>query len=277
MKRSKGLALFSALLVSGLLSGCATMQSTQPAAGVEHPVLSRIQANNMLVVGTAASMPPFNMTTREGDIIGLEIEMAKFLAASLGVRLDVQPMAFDALIPALEAGKVDLVMSGMTITPERNIRVAFVGPYFISGKAFLTKKRTIAESEPGDIDSPDTTLTALRGSTSEMFVKGAIPKAKFIPAGDYDEAVGMVIGGRVDALVADYPFCVISLLRYPDAGLASIITPFTWEPIGIALPDNDPQFVNLVQNFLMMLKGNGALDEMTEQFFGRGDWLKRLP
>ena len=277
MKRSKGLVLTSVLLVMGLLSGCATMQSTQPAAGVEHPVLSRIQERNMLVVGTAASMPPFNMTTREGDIIGLEIEMAKFLAASLDVRLDVQPMAFDELIPALEAGKVDLVMSGMTITPERNTRVAFVGPYFISGKAFLTKKQIIAESEPREINSPETSLTALRGSTSEMFVKSALPKAKYTPAAYYDAAVAMVISDKVDALVADYPFCVISLLRYPDAGLASIITPLTWEPIGIALPANDPHFVNLVQNFLMMLKGNGALDEMTEQFFGRGDWLKRLP
>jgi polar amino acid transport system substrate-binding protein len=266
--------LLTVVLLAGLLAGCAAME---PAAEIQNPVLTRIKANNMLVVGTAASMPPFNMTTKEGDIIGLEIEMAKYLAAAMDVRLDVQPMNFDQLIPALEAGKVDLVMSGMTITPERNTRVAFVGPYFISGKSFLTKKQTIAESEPGDINSPSTTLTALKGSTSEMFVKGAISKAKFIPATDYDEAVAMVIDDQADALVADYPICVISLLRYPDAGLASVITPFTWEPIGIALPNNDPQFVNLVDNYLKTLKGNGLLDEMTEKFFGRGDWLNRLP
>ncbi len=263
-----------ALLVLGLVAGCAAVN---PAPGVKNPVVSRILADRTLVLGTAASMPPFNMTTKEGDIIGLEIEMARHLAAALDVRLDVRPMPFDELIPALEAGRLDMVMSGMTITAERNTRVAFVGPYFISGKAFLTKQATLAESEPADIDSPATSLTALRGSTSEMFVKGAIPKATYVPAKDYDEAVAMVIDDKVDALVADYPVCVVSLMRYPDAGLVSIITPFTWEPIGIALPDSDPQFVNLVHNYLMTLKENGELDLMTEQFFGQGDWLEKLP
>lgn len=275
MRRTKWIVVLASVMALALMAGCV---QTQQATRIDSPVISRIQTNNMLVVGTAGDMPPFNMTTKEGDIIGLEIEMAKYLAAALDVKLDVQAMPFSELIPALEAGKVDVVMSGMTITPERNARVAFVGPYFISGKAFLTKKKTIAESTgPAAINDPGTTLTALAGSTSEMFVKGAIPKAKLITAKDYDQAVKMVIQNQVDAMVADYPICVISLARYPEAGLASIITPFTWEPIGIALPDNDPQFVNLVDNYLMALKGSGELDRLTEQFFGKGDWLERLP
>ena len=144
MRETKWIVVLASVVALALLGGCV---QTQQATRIDSPVISRIQSNNMLVVGTAASMPPFNMTTKEGDIIGLEIEMAKHLAAALQVRLDVQPMPFSELITALEAGKVDMVMSGMTITPERNARVAFVGPYFISGKAFLTKKETIANSD----------------------------------------------------------------------------------------------------------------------------------
>jgi ABC-type amino acid transport substrate-binding protein len=204
--------------------------------------------------------------------------MAKYLAAALGVKLDVHPMLFKDLIPALEKGEVDVVLSSMTITVERNTRAAFVGPYFISGKAFLTKKATIAEAEdPAEVNSAATTLTALKGSTSELYVTEVISNAKLLTAEDYDKAVDLVISDQADAMVADYPICVISLLRHPDAGLLSLITPLTWEPIGIALPKGDPQFVNLVENYLLTLEGTGKLDALKEKWLGQGEWLKRLP
>lgn len=275
MKMSKGYGFVAAILIAGLLTACA---ATQPAVVADSPVLDRVLANNTLVVGTAASMPPFNMTSKEGEVIGFEVDMARMLANALGVRLDIETMNFGELIPALEAGKVDMVLSSMTITAERNAKVAFVGPYFISGKAFLTTQTTIAETEdPADINSPATTLTALRGSTSELFVNKLISKAKLVPADDYDQAVQMVLDGQADAMVADYPICIVSLLRHPDSNLVSLITPLTWEPIGIALPKGDPHFVNLVENYLMGLKGSGELDALTERWFDQGDWLVRLP
>src|SRR5512136_2329159 len=88
------------------------------AAGIS-PVLDRIQAKKELVVGTAASMPPLNMTTKDGQIMGMEMDIASFFASSIGVKLTLKPMNFNELLPALEAGQVDMVLSGMTITPER--------------------------------------------------------------------------------------------------------------------------------------------------------------
>ena len=100
-----------------MLTACAGMQSTASKS----PVLDRIALNGELVVGTAASMPPLNMTTKDGKIIGLDIDLAQAMADSMGVKLRLEPMQFNELLPALEVGKIDMILSGMTITYEGGV------------------------------------------------------------------------------------------------------------------------------------------------------------
>jgi len=218
------------------------------------------------------------MTTKDGEIIGFEPDLARLIAAGLGVPLKLTPMSFSELLPALETGKIDMILSNMTMTPRRNLKVAFVGPYFISGKAFLTKEKTIANAKnAAEINSPDTRLVALKGSTSQFFADKLLSKTQLTTAASYDEAVKMVIDDKVHALVADYPICVVSLLRYPDAELLSLITPLTYEPIGIALPGNDPLLINWLENFLDSLEGSGRIEILEERWFENADWVKKLP
>jgi len=274
MKKTRVITVL--ILALALFSACATMKGTGVSERTA-PVLDRILQRGELVVGTAGSMPPLNMTTKEGKIIGLEADLARYMANAMDVKLRFEAMPFSELLAALEAGKVDVILSGMTITPERNLKVAFVGPYFISGKAFLTKKKTIASVKSASgINSPDNTLAALKGSTSQFFVEDVAPMAKLVTTKDYDEAVDLVLQDKVDALVADYPICVVSVLRYPDKGLISLITPLTYEPIGIAMPANDPHLVNWVENFLNAVGGSGALNELGDRWFKDRSWLKRL-
>ena len=264
------------VLMLGLLSACTTIggvSSSSPA-----PVLARIQQRGELVVATAASMPPLNMTTRDGRVIGLDIDLANYIADSLDVRLRKEKMLFKELLPALEAGKVDMVISGMTITAERNTRVAFVGPYYISGKGVLTSVATLASiTSPDDLDKKEFKVTALEGSTSERFVKIQMPRAIYKPAADYDAGVQMVIDGSVDAMIADHPICVVSVARYPQHDLFTIVSPFTYEPLGIALPARDPLFVNLVDNLLNSVEGSGALERAIRYWFEEGEWFDQLP
>jgi polar amino acid transport system substrate-binding protein len=265
------------LLVLAFFTACAsttgTVQPTQPS-----PSLQRILQKGELVVGTAAEMPPLHMKTKDGRIIGLEADLARLMAKAMGVKPRFEVMQFSKLLSALEQGKVDMIMSYMTITPKRNLKVAFVGPYFVSGKGFLTKIKTIAEvSEATEVNSPRTRLTALRGSTSQAFVEAVLPKVQFVPADSSEQAVQMVIDDKVHALIADYPTCVVSVFRYPDKGLLSVIAPLTYEPYGIAIPANDPHLINWVENFLGTLEGSGQLDELTATWFGTGSWLFELP
>jgi polar amino acid transport system substrate-binding protein len=242
------------------------------------PVLDRIIAKKELTVGTAASMPPLNMTTKNGEIIGMEMDLARFFANAMEVKLTLSRMPFNDLLPALEKGKVDMVLSGMTMTPGRNLRVAFVGPYFASGKSVLTKKKNVESvDELSKMNQPDKVLVALKGSTSQMFVEKLIPKAKLVLADNYDQAVAIVRNDEAVAMVADYPICAVSVHRYPDAGFITLGKPISYEPIGVALPANDPLLVNWVQNSLNFLEKSGEIEGLASRWFKDTSWLSLLP
>ncbi len=262
------------------LIGCAQTNSNtaNASAASATPVVDRIQQRGMLTVGMTGTMPPLNMTSKEGELMGYEVDLARAMAKAMGVKAQLKTMLFAELLPALEAGKIDMIISNMTITPGRNMKVAFVGPYFVSGKAFMTKKKTIAlADEADDIDAKNTKLVALKGSTSQAFVETALPEAQLITAKDYDEAVKMVLEDKVHAMVADYPIAVVSVYRYPEQGLLSVVTTLTYEPIGIAVPAGDPLLVNWVENFLGIAESTGLLDELKRRWLSNADWLNRLP
>jgi polar amino acid transport system substrate-binding protein len=241
------------------------------------PVLNRILAKKELVVGTAASMPPLNMSLKDGTITGMEIDLARMLAAGLEVQLTVMRIPFNDLLGALEAGQVDMILSGMTITLPRNAKVAFAGPYFISGKSILTTQVHAPKLQSSEqADRPDVTLVALKGSTSQYFAETLMPRAKLVLAEDYDQAVGMIIAGTAHAMVADYPICRVSVYRYPGKGLTTSKEPLTFEPIGIALPPSDPLLLNLVQNLVNSIRTSGELDRLTRKWFENPSWVPRL-
>jgi polar amino acid transport system substrate-binding protein len=268
----KTLATVALTVALGILASCASM------AGSPAPVIDRIQQMGEIVVGTAGTMPPLNMTTKEGEIIGFDADLAQNIASGMGVSLKLEAMPFSELLPALEAGSIDMIISGMTITPGRNLKVAFVGPYYVSGKGFLTKSASIASMKStSDLNRPHITLVALESSTSHTFARNLMPAARLLSAPTYDEAVDMVINGKADAMVADHTACLVSALRYPEAGLSVVLTPLTYEPLGIAVPANDPLLVNWLENHLGTLRKNGVMDIMEKRWFSDTYWLERLP
>ena len=272
---------FAKIIIVSMLAlifftGCAEMQQGSSSTSAS-PVLDRIQKRGELIVGTMGNMPPLNMTAKDGEIFGLEPDLARLMAGAMGVKVKFVTKPFSELLPALQTGEVDMVMSGMTITPSRNMKVAFVGPYFISGKAFLTKIKTVAYAKKSEeVNSPNTKLVALKGSTSQAFAETVLDKTTLFTTGTYDEAVDMVLQDKVKAMIADYPICVVSVFRYPEAGLLSVVTPLTYEPIGIAIPSNDPLLMNWATNTLNSIEASGNLDELRLKWFARGSWLDKL-
>ena len=257
-------------------AGCTQMQQSTIGTSAS-PVLDRIQKRGELVVGTMGNMPPLNMTSKDGEIFGLEPDLARLLANAMDVKVKFVTKPFNELLPALQTGEIDMVLSGMTITPERNRKVAFIGPYFISGKAFLTKIKTIAYAdEAADVNNPNTKIVALKGSTSQAFAEAFLDKTTLFTTGTYDEAVDMVLQDKAHAMIADYPICIVSVFRYPEAGLLSVVTQLTYEPIGIAIPANDPLLMNWTRNTLNNIEGSGILDELKLKWFAEGDWLNKL-
>ena len=240
--------------------------------------LQRILDSGEIRIGLSGNQPPLNMIDKNGEIIGFEVDLMKSLAESMGLTTRFVVKPFADLIPAIERGEVDIVISGMTITPERNARVAFVGPYFISGKSVLTKSATIASADSAaSLDIADHRYAVLAGSTSEAFVEQVLPKATSVPTVDYDTAVQMVLDDEVDALIADFPICQLSVLRYPEAELSTLMPPLTMEPLGIALPADDSLFINLIENYLNTLENTGLLVQFKAKWFSDGSWISELP
>jgi polar amino acid transport system substrate-binding protein len=240
-------------------------------------VMDRILKNNKLVVGITGTQPPLNVTTKDGKIIGFDADMANAISANLGVELKLSKMPFSQLLTALQNGRVDMIISSMTMTLERNKKVAFVGPYYISGKGILTKTDHIATlQDPQGINKPEFRIAALKDSTSQEFVTKAAPKAKLISTQSYDEAIDMLLNNKIDALIADYPYCAFAAFRNKDKGLIAGESKLTYEPLGIAVPE-DALLINWLQNFMMAVEGSGQLKLLNKAWFEDGSWIKELP
>jgi polar amino acid transport system substrate-binding protein len=272
MRRSLRVWLAAALALLSVASAGAARAQT------DSPVLARIVKAGELRVGMSGDQPPLNFKSKGGEMMGLEVDLARALAEVMGVKLVIVQKPFDELLGAVKGGQVDLVMSGMTITPARNMQVPFVGPYYLSGKSILASSATLAKIKSlGDLDKPKMTLVALDGSTSQVFVEKLLPKAKLVTAKTYADAVKLLLANKAQALVADQEICVLTGLRNPKAGLGALSKPLTVEPIGIAVAPGDPLLVNFLENSFAALQVGGSLDALRGRWIENGDWVSQLP
>jgi len=153
-----------------------------------------------------------------------------------------------------------------------------VGPYMMSGKSLLTKDSVLAKAEgSADFNRKDLKLVALQNSTSASFITAVTPESTLIEVENYDKGVAMIMAGEADGMVADMPACVLAVLRNPDAGLRTLSKPITVEPVGIALSKDDPQFLNLVQNYLDAYGKMGVLSKLRSKWFEDKSWIAALP
>ncbi len=240
-----------------------------PMAVAEPSRLARIAEKGVLVMGTSGNMPPMTMTGEDGRLSGFDIDIGRLMASMLKVRLEVRRLPFTGLIPALRRGDLDVVISNMTITPQRNMQVAFAGPYLESGKCMLTKDESLARVQGKDLNVPETRIAVMQGSTSQRFAGILLPQATLIPVAGPLEGVKLVREGKAGGMLTDYPICLYMQARYPDAGFVSVLSLLTYEPIGIALPAGDSLYLNWTENFLKRLEGTETLKELGQRWLGK--------
>ena len=264
-------------LIAGLALALPFASGAIAASSDSSPVVARIAESGKIRVGMSANQPPYNMKNRDGKTIGMDADLAQLLANSLEVELEIVEMPFGELLDALESGKIDLIISGMTATLQRNMRAAFIGPYMLSGKSILARSETIAALKSEDMNRENLRIAALAGSTSEQFVKMRAPNATLVPSDNYDSAVEKLMANEVDLFVGDAGIVTLSRLRNPEAGLVSSAQPLNIEPISIAVPADDPLMLNLVENYLQVLASGGALEQLRKKWFESGGWLAQLP
>ena len=249
-----------------------------PQVAMGGEVTRRIEASQTLVLGTTGDFPPFAANTSQGSIIGLDIDLAQKLANGLRLQLQIKRMEFKKLLPALKDGTIDIAMSGITMLPSRNLEVAFIGPYATSGQSLLGRAAfisTITDNE--SLTNSSFKVAALKGSTSEKAAREALPQAQLTLTSTHDQSLILLIDKKVDAILADFPFCKVAAFRYSLHGFKTLNNALTFEPLGIAISGDDPLFQNLIQNFLIVMEGSGTLKILKEKWFTNSDWIESLP
>ena len=260
------------LLIACLLALCVVLPSVAVA-----DTLDDILERGTLRVGMEPGYMPFEMTNKKGEIIGFDVDMAKRIAKAMGVELELVSTAWDGIIPALITKKFDIIMSGMTLTQERNLKISFADPYIVIGQSILVDKKLADEIKYyKDLNDKKYKVASKLGTTGEQAVKRVIPKATYISFETEQEGVMDLLNGKVDAFVYDLPFNAIAFAEKGQGKVVLLDDPFTYEPLAWAVNRGNADFLNWLNNFLVQVKNDGTYDKIYKKWFLSDEWLKEL-
>jgi len=229
-------------------------------------LLTEIVNRKKLVVGMELKYPPFESTDEKGQAIGLDVELAKMAAKDLGVDLEIKDMEWTGLIPALQTGKIDLIISGITGTLERAKTITFTSAYFTTGLcALLSAKRAPDVTNVDQLNDPKRVIAVKTGTTADILATKKFPKATINRYKDESACVQEVVNGRADAFLYDQLSIAKHAKEYPQATKA-ILKPFTYEPFCIAMRKGDFDLYNWFEMFVTLRRSDGTLDELRDKF-----------
>ena len=256
---------------------CATAVLADDIELARKSTLNDIVKRGELRVGFEAGYLPFEMADKKGNFIGFDIDMAKEMAKAMGVKFVPVNTAWDGIIPALITKKFDIIISGMTITQERNLKVNFADPYIIVGQTILLNKKHEGQvTSYKDLNDPKYTVTSKLGTTGEQAIKRMIPKANYKSFEVESEAALEVLTGKADATIYDLPFCATFMAQQGEGNLIFLDEPFTYEPLAWAIRKGDPDFLNWLNNFLRQVKNDGRYDRIYQRWIKSTDWIKEI-
>ncbi len=234
------------------------------ACGKSETVVEK-EEKEVLRVGMELKWPPFEMIDQGGNPIGISVDLAYELGKALGRDVEIVDTAFGSLIPALETGKIDIIIASMSITEERAKKINFSEPYFYFSLITLLNKDS-------GIDTKEDLFTqeGVRFVGPKSFVSLKIPAEKankpiLREFDDKSSAVLEVVQGKADAFIIDAIAASEFNMKYADN------TKILWDPvqqskIGMGMRKNDTTLLKEVNNFIKELNTNGVYDRLAEKY-----------
>jgi polar amino acid transport system substrate-binding protein len=222
--------------------------------------------DNRLVVGMELAYPPFEKTDEHGNPAGVSVDLARALGQFLGRPVEIQNTRFDGLIPSLQTQKIDLIISSMTVTPERSKAMAFSDPYLKTGLCLLVGKNSAIQSI-NDADQTGNVLVVKLGTTGQIYADGHVKKAQVRVLDKADACVLEVIEGKAGAFLYDQISTYANWQRNP-ATTRAILQPFQEESWAVGLRLDDTAMRDQVNAFLRDFKQRGGFDQLGDR------WLK---
>jgi glutamine transport system substrate-binding protein len=252
-RKAIGLVALGILLISFGLVGC-----SQKAADTSEKVLR---------IGAAMTFVPFEFQAEgKKEYVGFDIDLAKAVAKQMGYKVEIKNIEFDGLIPALEAGTIDMIVSGMSITDERSKRVAFSQPYYKSGLSIAVKNENT--SIANFIDLRGKKVAVQSGTTSAVEIK-KIKDTKVQEYRSSAETFKELMSGRVDAVVNDLPVNEYYLSTSRDNDAKIVGEGVSVEEYGMAVSLNNKALADKVNKAFEELKKNGEYEKIYMKWFNK--------
>ena len=237
---------------------------------VAESAIEQIAKRGVIKVGMDVFVP-WAMKDKKGELIGFEIDIAKKFAKDMGVKIEFVPTKWSGIIPALITGKFDVLIGGMTITTQRNLKINFTRPYYYTEQGLMAYKKKAAGFKVSDFNSPNVTIAARLGSTAAVAAKQQFPKAKLRLFDDEPAAVQELRNGNVHAMVSAQPLPSSTALEYPDT-IMVYDEVMMLEAIGIGVRKGDPETLNLINNWIEINRNNGWIQGKYAYWFKSQDW-----
>ncbi len=238
--------------------------------------LHRVLKQKTLRVGLEPDYVPFEMKSKSGQPMGFDIDVANAMAEAMGVKLKLVVVDWKGIMPGILTDQYDIIMSGMTITPERNLWINFADPYFTVGQTVLLRRGLRHKiKQHSDLNKKRYTVVTRAGVTAQDAVTKHLPKAKVRLFDTAGAALAEVLEGRADAFVYDLPFNTVQATRHKKK-LVHLAKPFTHERLGWGIRKGDPDFLNWLNHFLDQIKGDGTYERIRSKWFDRDDWASKV-
>ncbi len=238
-------------------------------------VIETIKRRGVIKIGVSLFMP-WSMRDRNGDLIGFEIDVGRKLAEDMGVDLEFVPTSWDGIIPALVSGKFDTIISGLSITPQRNLTVNFTEPYAYSGGTMLANRQLTEGFTLADFNSPEVTLTARRGATTAVVAVEQFPRAELLLFDEDGTTVQEVLNGNAHATISKEPTPSREARRYPDTLYIPFDTLFNQTGEAFAVRKGDPDALNFFNHWIANHWRSGWLQERQDYWFTTEDWADQV-
>ncbi len=205
---------------------------------------------------------------------GFDIDLGREMARELGVDFAPVNTRWTSIIPSLNLGRCDIIISGMSVTEWRQRKVDFSEPYMQVGQTVLLNAR-LAEQVTAYLDLNDARykVASKPGTTGEDAVRRLLPEADYRPFESELEAAQAVARGEVDALVYDRPFNATFVAMQGGEGVVFLDQPFTEEAIAFAIRKDDPEFLAWLNGFLAEIKADGRYEKLRRKWFESTDWF----
>jgi polar amino acid transport system substrate-binding protein len=276
MRRFKiGYLCLSIVMVFTVLSSSGMAGSARQEL-IEDSLLEQILKRGVIRVGMSTFVP-WAMRDKEGNLIGFEVDVANRLAKDMGVNIEFIPTKWSGIIPALLTGKFDVVIGGMGIRPDRNLKVNFTIPYDYSGQSIMAHKELAKDfKELADFNHPEVVIAARIGTTAATAAQKFMPKAQLKLFDDESQAVQELLNGRVHAMVSQAPLPAFQVIKNPDKLFLPLVDSFTREPNGFAMRKSDLDTLNYFDNWIRVVEAEGWLKERKEYWFGTRDWEDQI-